>query len=240
MSERVRKIQFLHFRGLPDYECHLNGKSILILGGNGKGKSAIVDGLEFLFGARISRFHGEGSGPIDADVAMRNVYTMGEPSVAITFTPTNETVSRSLGQTSQLTSTRPLVRAYLERHPAVGAFVLRRSQILEFIQDQDAKRYQKYIRLLGLDWVDLTQRNFIEAEQTFDTQVSALRTSLQSALHLFRDAATSWIPTDSSSLFLKCAELANHFAEMTPTAWEQLDEDSKRNGQSKRERRSVP
>lgn len=224
MSERVRKIQFQHFRGLPDYECTLNGRSILILGGNGKGKSAIVDGLEFLFGARISRFHGEGSGPIDADAAMRNVHTMGEPSVAITFTPTNETVSRSLGQTSQLTSTRPLVREYLEKHPAVGAFVLRRSQILEFIQDQDAKRYQKYIRLLGLDWVDLTQRNFIEAEQTIGAQVSALRANLQSSLLLFRDPVTSWIPTDSNFLFGKCAEFAGRFAAMAPTGWEQLDE----------------
>lgn len=224
MSERVRKIRFLHFRGLPDYECQLNGKSILILGGNGKGKSAIVDGLEFLFGARISRFHGEGSGPIDADAAMRNVHTMGEPSVAITFSPTNETVARSLGETGPLTSTRPLVRDYLDRHPAVGAFVLRRSQILEFIQDQDAKRYHKYMRPLGLDWVDLTQRHFIEAEQTIETQVSALRASVQSTLQLFRDSATSWSPTDSNSLFGKCAQLANHFAAMTFTGWEQLDE----------------
>jgi hypothetical protein len=62
MSERIREIKFLHFRGLPDYLCSLKGKSLAVLAGNGKGKSGIVDGIEFIFTGRISRFHGEGTG----------------------------------------------------------------------------------------------------------------------------------------------------------------------------------
>ena len=56
MTERVREIKFEHFRGLPNYACKLSGKNLAVFGGNGKGKSAIVDGLEFLFSGRVARF----------------------------------------------------------------------------------------------------------------------------------------------------------------------------------------
>ena len=46
MSETVRLITFAHFRGLPANEFTLKGKSLVLLGTNGKGKSALVDGIE--------------------------------------------------------------------------------------------------------------------------------------------------------------------------------------------------
>ena len=49
MSENVRMIRFEHFRGLPANEFELRGKNLVILGTNGKGKSAVVDGIEFTF-----------------------------------------------------------------------------------------------------------------------------------------------------------------------------------------------
>ena len=79
MDERIREIRFRPFRGLPDYTCKLNGKSIAILGGTGKGKSAIVDGIEFFFSGSLRRFHGRGSGKIDADTAMRHILEKGQP-----------------------------------------------------------------------------------------------------------------------------------------------------------------
>jgi recombinational DNA repair ATPase RecF len=49
MSENVRMIRFEHFRRLPANEFELRGKNLVILGTNGKGKSAVVDGIEFIF-----------------------------------------------------------------------------------------------------------------------------------------------------------------------------------------------
>jgi recombinational DNA repair ATPase RecF len=54
MNERIKEIRFEHFRGLPDYSCQLNGKSLVLLGGNGKGKSGIVDGIEFTFSGTLA------------------------------------------------------------------------------------------------------------------------------------------------------------------------------------------
>ena len=82
MNERVREIRFLNFRGLPDYLCPVKGKSLAVFAGNGKGKSGIVDGIEFLFSGRLRRFHGEGTGSINPDEAIRHVKKKGETALS--------------------------------------------------------------------------------------------------------------------------------------------------------------
>ena len=115
MTEKIREIRFRPFRGLPDYTCELNGKSIAILGGTGKGKSAIVDGIEFFFSGSLRRFHGRGSGNIDADAAMRHVLEKGQPSVEFLFTPTNESVKRVLGSNDLPAATHLSIQEYIDR-----------------------------------------------------------------------------------------------------------------------------
>jgi predicted ATP-binding protein involved in virulence len=133
MSERVREIQFANFRGLPNYSCLLKGRSIVVLGGNGKGKSGIVDGIEFLFSGTIARFHGEGTGNINSEEAICHVQKKGEPVVELYFTPTNDKVKRSLFETELQIPSKPTIEAYIVLHPPVESFILRRAQILNFI-----------------------------------------------------------------------------------------------------------
>lgn len=222
MTERIREIRFSSFRGLPDYTCNLDGKSISIFGGTGKGKSAIVDGIEFFFSGRVRRFYGEGSSNIDADAAMRHVLEKGQPSVELQFMPTNESVKRMLGNGDSLTATHSSIQDYINQHPPAGAFVLRRSQLLEFIQDQDAKRYQKYIRLLGLDDIDAAQKSFGEAEDTIEYQLFECHKGLDNTLQLFIDPDMDWTPTSLSDVLAKCAEVARPFGVDILTEWQQL------------------
>jgi hypothetical protein len=238
MTEKIREIHFSPFRGLPDYTCELNGKSIAILGGTGKGKSAIVDGIEFFFSGSLRRFHGRGTGSIDADAAMRHVLKKGQPSVEFRFTPTNEPVRRILGGTDALKAAHPSVQNYIDQHPPAEAFVLRRSQLLEFIYDQDAERYQKYIRLLGLDDIDTAQKSFVEAEERIDDQCSKCQNRLGNILQLFTEPGMDWIPTNLSDVLAKCAEVAQPFGVTTLPEWQRLDNailalDSKRSKETK-------
>jgi Chromosome segregation ATPases len=223
MTERIREIRFRPFRGLPDYTCKLNGRNVSIFGGTGKGKSAIVDGIEFFFSGSLRRFHGKGSGNIDADAAMRHVLEEGQPSVEFLFTPTNESVKRMLGGSDPLKATHPSVQKYIDQHPPAEAFVLRRSQLLEFIYNQDAERYQKYIRLLGLDDIDAAQKSFVEAEGMIEDQLSECQKGLDSTLQLFIDPDMDWIPTNLSAVLAKCAEVALPFGVDILTEWQQLD-----------------
>src|SRR5229473_4348422 len=107
MTERVREIKFEHFRGLPDYCCKLKGKSVVVLGGNGKGKSGIVDGLEFLFSGTIARFHGEGTGAINAEEAIQHIKRNGEAAIELYFVPTNDKIRRAQSSEDLEVPSRP-------------------------------------------------------------------------------------------------------------------------------------
>lgn len=186
MSETVREIRFEHFRGLPDYACKLKGKSIVILSDNGKGKSCIVDGIEFLFSGMIKRFHGEGTGAIDAKQAIQHVQRKGEAAVELYFTPTNDRVRRQLSSSELEVPDRPTIEQYITNQPSVESFILRRSQILDFISDQDASRYKKYIQLLGLTDIDEMQRAFVQAAQLANENLNKSRHNLRNELAPFR------------------------------------------------------
>jgi hypothetical protein len=221
MSEQAREIRFEHFRGLPNYSCELKGKSIVILGGNGKGKSGIVDGIEFLFAGKIGRFHGEGTGGIDAGEAIQHADKNGEPAVELYFTPTNDRVRRALSSSELEVPAKPTIEVYITSHPPVESFILRRGQILNFISDQDANRYRKYIQLLGLTDVDNVQRAFVEAGQLAETQLAIARQSLSLELAVFRESG--WAPTTLDSILARCSQVISEFGSPELTHWDQLD-----------------
>ena len=164
MSELIRSIRFEHFRGLLGSDFNLKGKSLVLLGSNGKGKSAVVDGIEFVFSGQVSRFTGSGTGGINHDDAIQHVKKLGVPKVIISLTPSNGTITRSLNERSPAITDREAVKEYFEQHPGVDSFILRRTRILEFVCDQEADRYRKFVQLLGISHIDNLQRSFVEAE----------------------------------------------------------------------------
>jgi hypothetical protein len=221
MSERIREIKFEHFRGLPDYSCKLKGKSIVVLSGNGKGKSGIVDGIEFTFSGRIARFHGEGTGSIDPREAIQHVQKKGEAVVQISFTPTNCKIRRPLSSGRLEVPSRTTIEDYVVTHPPVESFILRRAQILDFISDQDANRYRKYITLLGLAELDQMQRAFVEASQLAENGVNRARQDLEAELATFREPGQP-VPT-LDALLARCSEATTTFDVQQLTGWNHLD-----------------
>jgi len=221
VSEQAREIRFEHFRGLPNYSCELKGKSVVILGGNGKGKSGIVDGIEFLFAGKIGRFHGEGTGGIDAEEAIQHIDKNGEPAVELYFTPTNDKVRRALSSSELEIPAKPAIKNYITSHPPVESFILRRGQILNFISDQDANRYRKYIQLLGLTDVDNLQRSFVEAGQLAEAQLATARQALSNELAVFRESG--WAPTTLDSILARCSDVSREFDFPELVNWDQLN-----------------
>lgn len=208
MTEAVREVRFAHFRGLPEWRCTLGGKNLLILGGNGTGKSAVVDGIEFIFSGTISRFQGVGTGGISPVTAIKHVGRAGDPLVAIALAPSNATVTRELSSASSVSISKPVAEDYLRRHGHVESFVLRRTRLLEFISAQDADRYQKFLRLLGLDFIDATQKSFLEAEELAGKLRATRETGLKTLLAPFADVASGWTPRSLSDLLKRGQEVA--------------------------------
>ena len=200
MAEAVRAIKFEHFRGLPANEFALKGKSLVLLGANGRGKSGLVDGVEFLFAGQVGRFTGSGTGSIIHDEAVRHAKNKGAPTVSINLAPSNKTAKRSLGTDLDIPATPPAVQDYFNGHPPVDSFVLRRSRILDFINDKDADRYRKFITLLGIQEVDELQRAFVEAEKQCKEEVERRSNVVKRNLAVFRDPTIAFDPPTSAEV----------------------------------------
>lgn len=173
VDEWLKSIRFTGFRGLPDYQCDCKGRNVVFFGGNGRGKSCIVDGIEFCFNGFLTRFRGAGTGNIREDEAIKHVVGHNTPTVEMHFTPSNATIRRSLENSDVPDISDTRLKTHLENHPSVDSFVLRRSQLLRFISSQAAPRYQMFVRLLGLDDLDATFSAFNEAATNAAAQLAS-------------------------------------------------------------------
>jgi hypothetical protein len=196
MAERIQRIEFEAFRGLKRFQVQLEGRSLVVCGANGRGKSAIVDGMEFFLSGDISRFKGRGMGGLQFRAAVRHVdCERFAPTVTVRFTPCGETLERALGSGGALTPSCDSLREHLRRHPPAGACILRRGQILDFLTTTDADRYARFTNLLGLNEVADTQSAFNAAVERAKQAVEAAELALSEALVPFRppggDPATS-------------------------------------------------
>lgn len=227
MSENVRTIKFEHFRGLPANEFELRGRNLVILGTNGKGKSAVVDGIEFIFSGQVARFTGEGTGSISHNEAVKNVKTGGEPKVALGLSNASGArgeVSRTLSSGSIAITGPQGFRNYFDQHPRVDGFVLRRSKILDFVYDQDADRYQKFVQLLGIAKVDNLQRAFVEAERQAKAASDRATTAHQTKLAVFNDPVKGFTPRNLAQVFSLVSEIVESFELEKLEKWEDLEE----------------
>jgi DNA repair exonuclease SbcCD ATPase subunit len=223
MSESLRSIRFEHFRGLPKSDFNLRGKSLVILGTNGKGKSAVVDGIEFVFSGQVSRFSGSGTGSIDHDDAIQHVKKLGVPKITLSLNPSDGVISRSLGADSPIITDRQEVKDYFERHPRVDAFILRRAKILDFVCDQDADRYRKFVRLLGISHVDNLQRSFVDAERQAKDGAQRAKASFQVQLAVFRDPVSKFEPQSLAQVLGRISEAVESFGLGKIYEWEDVE-----------------
>ena len=58
MTVKIKSINVRAFRGIPKLELDLDGKSLILRGENGAGKSSLVDAIEFFFTGRVSHLEG--------------------------------------------------------------------------------------------------------------------------------------------------------------------------------------
>lgn len=226
MSESVRQVKFEHFRGLPANELELRGKNLVILGTNGKGKSAVVDGIEFVFSGQVARFTGSGTGSISHNEAVKNIKTGGDPKVVLALSNSNGArgeVSRRLSSEATDITGAQIFSDYFEQHPRVDGFVLRRSKILDFVCDQDADRYQKFVQLLGITKVDNLQRAFVEAERQANAASDRLTTIHLTKLAVFNDPIVGFTPKSLAEVFVHISAAVESFDLQKLEKWEDLE-----------------
>ena len=149
MPVKIKAINIHAFRGVPDLELELNGKSLLLRGENGTGKSSIVEAIEFFFTGKIS--HLEGTKGLSLQRHGPHVkFNPEDVDIKITFNPGNVSLDRTF---TSLPSIPEQFKDYFQITQK-GTFILRRSQILTFIMSKPADRFRVIGSILGVGPLD--------------------------------------------------------------------------------------
>lgn len=149
MSVKIKAINIHAFRGIPDLELELEGKSLLLRGENETGKSSIVEAIEFFFTGKIS--HLEGTRGLSLQKHGPHVnFEPEDVNVEITLDPGSVSLNRTF-------TSSPSPPEQLEDYFQItqkGTFILRRSQILTFIVSKPAERFREIASIIGVESLD--------------------------------------------------------------------------------------
>jgi len=165
---RIQRLDLQGFRGVRQSVALLfEGRSVLLFGENGTGKSSFVDALEKLLTGRVSTLDGraqalssERHGP-----HIRN----GElpPLIAITFDDVDTTVFDLQSDPASLPT---WLQDYLQG-AGENLYILRRRQVLDFIESKPRERYDLLRPFLPLSGIEAIEEALREARDRTDAEV---------------------------------------------------------------------
>lgn len=149
---KIKSISITSFRGIPDLTIDLEGKSVILKGENGSGKSSLVDSVEYFFTGKVS--HLEGAHGLSLKEHGPHINSKpNDVAIKIAFDPGNISLTRTF-------KSPPIPPNHLEdyfKDAKTGTFILRRAQILEFIRSQPAERYKSIGNIIGIESLDATE-----------------------------------------------------------------------------------
>lgn len=168
MSVKIKQINIHAFRGIPDLELEIERKSLLLRGENGTGKSSIVEAIEFFFTGKVSHLEGVRGLSLRRHGPHIN-FTPDDVNVIITFDPGNISLDRTF-------TSAPSPPALLEDYFQItqkGTFILRRSQILEFIMSQPAERFRAIGSIIGIEPLDNVELEMMRLRDDLEGKVTS-------------------------------------------------------------------
>jgi len=155
---KIEALVIKAFRGLRDDTVTLAGKSLLLYGENGTGKSSVVDALEYLATAAVSHLDDS-----QATSTKKHAPHVSLPATALSVSASFRGHDKPAFRVADGTlSGPPAVRSFIETLGR-SSFILRRAQLLKFITAQDAPRYQQLSALIGADALDPVEQKWKEA-----------------------------------------------------------------------------
>ena len=166
---RLKSIMMSWFRGAAEaVTIELNGKSMVVYGENGTGKSSFVDAVEYALKGSIDHLKTEYSGtrqvkaipnthkPKDIDAGLAfHFWDDSQLSIAI---GSNGTPKRSASPTTDLSEWE-----YRQT-------VLRQNEVSEFIHDTKAKKYSALLPLFGLHDLEVAAENLRKLIKTVENE----------------------------------------------------------------------
>lgn len=171
---RIKRLKAKWFRGIVETELEFDGKSIILFGENGQGKSSFVDALEFLFKGQVSYLE-----EAQATSTSRHVPHIASDKknceVAIEFQDGSKII-RNFGQgLSQIpTHTQSYFQQGVE-----SPFILRRKYLLDFILAQPAPRYERLAALIRISDLENVELSLMRKRDQLKEEVERIKYNLK-------------------------------------------------------------
>jgi len=171
---RIKSLTVRCFRGIRDTTLPFDGRSVVLLGENGSGKSSFVDALEFFFTGRVS--HLEGAQAVSTHKHAPHIrFSRNDAMVEVEFERPAGVVCRTFRGFSSIPPD-------LKQHVELGrnsTFILRRKHLLDFILAQPAPRYQQLAAIIGVDDLDKVERTLMRARDDLLSEKGTLERQVQ-------------------------------------------------------------
>jgi len=168
MTIKIKIIDIKAFRGIPELNIDLDGKNLLVRGDNGTGKSSLVDAIEFFFRSKVAHLE-KFQGLSLQKHATHIKHKSDQVNVQITFNPGNIKLSRTYSDKP----TYPTALSSYFAEAESSTFILRRSQILEFIDNQPAERFRTIQNIIGIEKLDDYELTLKRVRDDLDTAIKS-------------------------------------------------------------------
>lgn len=180
---RIIELELKNIRGIKEIALRPNGHNFVVWGGNGSGKSAVVDGIDFLLTGGISRLTGQGTGSVSlkrhgahvdchelSEACVRAIVQLNGLSAPVT-------ISRSLDKPNEVSLSADVggVFSRISEIAARGQHVLTRREILRFITAEPGKRAEDIQNLMNLADVEEIRKAIGRVVGTYDKALSSAR-----------------------------------------------------------------
>jgi ABC-type Mn2+/Zn2+ transport system ATPase subunit len=152
---RIERISIRNFRGIADVDIPLTKKNLLFYGENGSGKSSFIDAIEYLLTGEIERFSRRDVKKDESIPFLKR--TLPDSTVRIECLCSGITglpVHISFPATKYTAD--HVLNTWMEQLIAYPP-ILRRSQIVGFIEEKGADRLKRLSQIIGLEQVDKTK-----------------------------------------------------------------------------------
>jgi|HubBroStandDraft_6_1064221.scaffolds.fasta_scaffold00596_16 energy-coupling factor transporter ATP-binding protein EcfA2 len=157
---------------------------VMIFGENGTGKSTVVDAIDFVCNEKAGQLDGRQSTPVK-DYLPALGCKAGDLKVELKWATKTWTATLSSGKPKATGSKpRPLAK------------ILRRSQILEIVDAQPAKRYEAFSRFLAVPNVEQSENALREAHRTVSEEFNSSTQSYEEAVAALTKLKTEAVTTE--------------------------------------------
>ena len=174
---KIKSIKITSVRGIKDLELELDGKSLIIYGENGTGKSSIVDAFELFFTGEIEHI----TNVKNLNLKQHCTHIQSSPknvNVTIACDPGPISATRILSKKIKIPNQ---LREYFN-NTRQNKFILRRHQILEFIHSPPAQRFEAIGEILGIASLNNIEELFMETRDHFEKLIESKQNEINKIL----------------------------------------------------------